>query len=63
MIHVLNCSVFGPPPCGALRRVDYDSGLELDLDVDLVAVDSPFQAVQGQRRIALEQDRCSDVGA
>ena len=53
------CSVFEPPPCGALRRVDY-SGPELErLDIDLVAADLPFHDIQAQCRIALEKHCCS----
>ena len=65
VIHVFGCSVCGPPPRGALRRVDYDSGLELELglDVDLVAADSLLHGVPAQRRIALEKDGCSDARA
>ena len=63
VIHVKGCIVVGPPPCGALRRVDSDSGLELKLDVDVLAADSPWNGVRAQHRIGLENDCCSDARA
>ena len=63
MIHVYGCVAFGPPPHGTLRRVDCDSGPELELDVDVVAADSPWNDVRAQHRIALENDCCSDARA